>query len=265
MYDAEKITATILKFHHEAEELDEGRVLRGRFNKHNRGHRVNFVKHEPRKDIIGTDLTPDIVDYPEDTDLIKTGESSFDPSNPTYLVEPSDSVMKPLGNSLSDVVRPVPNFQEDIEYQLVEPSEVMWTRTTYADEDSGSDEDEDEDEVDEDDSDEEEGDEDSDEEDEEEGPLDDEEETSLEEQEKLYESIFMDGYVQANADNEVDVNDTKASEHLEVYMAGLRASGKLGRGRGRKGKGRGRGRKRSSSTKGGGRGTRRKTKSDDHF
>ena len=74
----------------------------------------------------------------------------------------------------------------------------------------------------------------------------------------------MDGYVQGNTDNEVDVNETKASEQLEVYMAELRTSGKLGRGRGRKGKGRGRGRGRSAS-KGRGKGTIRKTKSDDHF
>ena len=80
---------------------------------------MNFVKTDLIKDIAGTDLTPDIVDTPDDMDLIKTGESMFDPSNPTYLVAPSESYNGSVGTCLpTDVVRPVPRVQEDDECRV---------------------------------------------------------------------------------------------------------------------------------------------------
>ena len=55
VYDAELIKAAILKYYDMAQELDEGRVLRGKFYHKSKGkHRVNFVAHCPEKGIFGT-------------------------------------------------------------------------------------------------------------------------------------------------------------------------------------------------------------------
>ena len=50
VYDAQLIKDAILKYYDRAQELDEGSVLRSKFNKRNQGrNRVNFVMHCPEK------------------------------------------------------------------------------------------------------------------------------------------------------------------------------------------------------------------------
>ena len=90
VYDADLIKEAILKYYDRAQELDEGRVLKGKYNRHNQGrHRVNSVAHEPHNKMIGSDLIQDIVDFLEEIDNIKLSQPTFDPNNPVYLVEPS--------------------------------------------------------------------------------------------------------------------------------------------------------------------------------
>ena len=88
VYDAYKIRAAILKYYDQAQELDESRVLKGRFTKDSRrrGTPVNFVKHDPEADIEGTDLTQEIVDFVEDTDGLLLDQSTFDLPNPVYVI-----------------------------------------------------------------------------------------------------------------------------------------------------------------------------------
>ena len=50
VYDAQLIKEAILKYSDQAQELDEGRVLRSKLSKRNQGrNRANFVMHCPEK------------------------------------------------------------------------------------------------------------------------------------------------------------------------------------------------------------------------
>ena len=82
-YDSpDTIRQLILRFYDQAQELDQGRITRGRYHQRGQGrHRTNFVREEG--DEKGTDLTDDVVLFPEETDLLKRGESTFNPQNPT--------------------------------------------------------------------------------------------------------------------------------------------------------------------------------------
>ena len=89
------------------------------------------MKHDPNKGIDGTDLTQEMVDFVEETDGLLLDQATFNPSNPTYVVNPViDSGPTPPQTTSG------PNKRET--YQLLDPSEVMWTSTTYA-EDSDQD------------------------------------------------------------------------------------------------------------------------------
>ena len=182
---------------------------------------MNFVKTDFEKNVVGTDLTPEIVDFPEDMDGIKLGESSFDPSNPTYLVSPSERTKEfwdSFNSSTTDVVMPVPQFKDEAEYQLIDPHEVLWTGNPYTDvESEDSDEEDQEEEYSQEDDDDE--DDDEDEEEEEEEDWEDEEEDpnyvdpeAAEAEDKFYETVFMDGFTQGHQVNDVEMDTSKATE-----------------------------------------------------
>ena len=261
VYDADKIRAAILRYYDQAQELDESRLLKGRFTKESRtrGTPANFVKHDSQADIEGTDLTQDIVDFVEDTDGLLLDQSTFDPSNPVYVitnvVEKGGVTPQEVGSS---------NQQQT--YQLLDPSEVMWTSTTY-EEDSESPELEDieEEEGEQEESEEEEEDSEHEEDSEEDG----EEEASEDELLTQHtESAFEDAYKQCCADNEIECDEAKMIEQMEVYVTGFRSGRKNGKGKGEtRPRSQSRGRKDSKRRSGKKRTdeSRRSTKSDSHF
>ena len=89
VYDADKIRAAILKYYDQAQELDESRILKGKFHRDakRRGTPINIVKHNPLSDLVGTDMTQEVVDYVEDTDGLSLDQKTFNPSNPVYVLQ----------------------------------------------------------------------------------------------------------------------------------------------------------------------------------
>ena len=87
-WDSEKIKQAILDLFDAAHELDEARVLRGR--QHQRDPKNTYcVVHNDSACIEGTDLTPDLVEEPDDLEQIPQAETVFYPASTstTYLVD----------------------------------------------------------------------------------------------------------------------------------------------------------------------------------
>ena len=74
-----------------------------------------------------------MVDFPEDTEDLATGQAKLNPSNPVHVLNPT-----PIQNG----VTPATPEQEREEYQVLEENEVLWIGSPYQDEDSEEDEDE---------------------------------------------------------------------------------------------------------------------------
>ena len=87
-WDSEKIKQAILDLFDAAHELDEARVLRGR--QHQRDPKNTYcVVHNDSAGIEGTDLTPDLVEEPDDLEQVPQAETVFYPASAStaYLVD----------------------------------------------------------------------------------------------------------------------------------------------------------------------------------
>ena len=98
-------------------------MQKGRFySRHPNKHQVRFVAHRPQEGVQGTDLTFDVVEFPEDTDGMAMACDVFKPATPVYLLDDKSTI------EAYDVE------QDDKEYTMMDPNKVMWTSTAYEDE-----------------------------------------------------------------------------------------------------------------------------------